>query len=243
MVMNSQRVWIWTLPVTAPSRLPWPALEAVLDPEEQARAARFQSPLDRQTYVAAHALGRFLLSSVVGGDPGQWRFVVDPQGKPEVLWSADAPRPRLNLSHTRGLAAAALTFDHDVGIDVESLDRRVDGLSLAKRFFSTAEHQALLRADPQQSKRDFLCLWTLKEAVVKANGKGIAGQMSAFTVTLDPLGVDFANDGSGRWLLRQWILPSGHVVALALGHPDPSQVRVTCRHMAQWDQTSLTRSR
>ncbi|MCA1908541.1 MAG: 4'-phosphopantetheinyl transferase superfamily protein [Magnetospirillum sp.] len=238
-----QRVWIWTLPVTAQSRLPWPELEAVLDPEEQARAARFQSPLDRQAYVAAHALGRFLLSSVVGGDPGQWRFVADQQGKPEVVWSADAPRPRLNLSHTRGLVAAALTLDHDVGIDVESLDRRVDGLTLAKRFFSAAEHQALLGGDPDRLKRDFLCLWTLKEAVVKANGKGMARQMSAFTVTLDPLGVDFAEDGAGQWLLRQWILPSGHVMALALGHPDPSRVGVTCRHVEQWDQISFTKSR
>jgi len=240
--MVSPQVWIWTLPVTEMSSLPWSRLEAVLDPSESVRGERFKSPLDRQTYVAAHAVGRFLLSFILGGDPGQWRFQTDDRGKPEVVWQKTAPRPRLNLSHTRGVVAAALSLDHDVGVDVESLGRKVDGLALAKRFFSAAEYQMLRHADPLVRGRDFLSVWTLKEAVVKAAGTGMARQMSAFTVRLDPPAIIFENDDGdpAQWLLRQWLLESGHVMALALRHPEPAQVTVEYRPLT--DKDLLSRS-
>lgn len=231
---------IWWMKVADVSATLWPRLEAMLDADEVERAGRFQSSSDRQTYVAAHALGRCLLSWGLGGDAALWRFSTDKLGKPEVVWGRAAPRPRLNLSHTGGMVAAALTLDHDIGIDVESLNRKADALALAKRFFSADEHQMLARSEPSVVMDDFLSLWTLKEAVVKANGKGVARQFGTFTIILDPLSIRFADTAIDprRWLLRQWRLENSHLLALAVDHPDPSRLSVTCRPVGADDLLS-----
>jgi len=231
-------VW-WMKVADVPATL-WPSLEALLDVGEMARAGRFKSPLDSQTYTAAHALGRRLLSWGLGGDAALWRFTRDELGKPEVVWDRPMPRPRLNLSHTKGLVVVALTLDHDIGIDVESLNRKADALALAKRFFSADEHQMLAQSEPSRRMGDFLSLWTLKEAVVKANGKGVAGQFTAFSIGLAPPSIRFDDTtlDPRQWLLRQWRLEDSHVMALALNHPDPSRVVVNCRQIGAADLLS-----
>src|SRR5437773_10842015 len=95
----------------------------LLDDAERAAAARFYHDIDRQQYIAAHALLRTMLFRCTGLSPSAWRFVTGAKGKPAV--HPDIPHPRLqfNLSHTRGAVACAVTLDHPIGIDVENIKR------------------------------------------------------------------------------------------------------------------------
>jgi 4'-phosphopantetheinyl transferase len=207
----------------------WPRLAALLDDAERARAGRFAFERDSRAYVAAHALGRQLLSSWAGGAPQHWRFTVGDHGKPEVDSPPGGPRLRLNLSHTRGLAAAVLTEEHDVGIDVEWLDRKTGGMDVAQRFFAPAECAQLAAVPPEETGRTFLAFWTLKEAYVKAIGKGLAQPLDSFAFTLDPLAIRFdaaQADDPARWLFRRFQPTAGHLMAVALRHPDPAAVAV-----------------
>lgn len=207
----------------------WPQLEALLDDSERARAARFHFQHDRSSYIAAHALGRSLLSTYAGGDPAGWRFTTGGHGKPEVVSPEPGSRLRLNLSHTRGLAAAALTREHDVGIDVEWLSRK-PAIDLAEHYFAPDECAHLAAVAPEFAHEIFLAFWTLKESYVKAIGKGLAQPLDSFAFALDPLSIRFDGELAGNpahWLFRRFQPTHDHLMALALHHPRPNDVTVT----------------
>lgn len=233
--MTAGRVEAWWLDLDTVSAGQWAELHCVLDVSEQERATRFHFDRDRQSYIAAHALGRRLLSAWAGGDPAAWRFTIGDHGKPEVVCVADGPRLRLNLSHTRGLAAAVLTTECDVGIDVEWLGRDPDCLGLGRRFFAASECAVLENVAPDRLLPTFLAFWTLKESYIKAIGKGLAQPLDSFAFTLDPLSIAFADpaaDDPAHWHFHRAQPTDQHLLALALRHPRPDSVRVDVRAMA-----------
>lgn len=201
------------------------AWHAVLEPAEQARAARFHADADRHAYIAAHALARHMLSSAAGLAPQDWRFVVGPAGKPEVAAQHAVPWLRFNLSHTRNLVACAVTRSDDVGLDVEDLGRREAGAGIAERFFAPSE-AAMIAALPRGARHEaFLRIWTLKEAFVKATGEGIAMGLENFGfVLVDPPALSFAPASMGpvsAWRFLQLQPTPDTILAMALRKRQP----------------------
>ncbi|MBM3561920.1 MAG: 4'-phosphopantetheinyl transferase superfamily protein [Alphaproteobacteria bacterium] len=195
----------------------WPKLAALLDEGEAARAKRFAFDDDRRAYVAAHALLRARLSEHSKNiSPGEWRFGATPHGKPFLL--APSVGFDVSLSHTRGMAAVAIASGRAVGVDVESFLTPRDALKVAERFFAPDE-AALLRAesDPIAQSEIFFAIWTLKEAVLKADGRGLARGLDSFVVNLSPLAV---SSGSGEsYGVAQW-RRSGFLIAAATSGGD-----------------------
>lgn len=198
-------VLIRLLPATAAAAA---VLAPLLDAGERERAALFRNDENRVAYICAHGLLRRSLSEAAPQTAAaDWRFDRDGRGKPFVR--PPGPTPPFSLTHCRGLAACAVFRPdarppaahnsaahnpdaHDpasgdvVGIDAESLDRRLSPLPLAQRFFAPAEAAALAAlSDVEERRRAFLRLWTLKEAFVKATGTGIADSLQSFSFTLD----------------------------------------------------------
>ncbi|MEM8713377.1 MAG: hypothetical protein AAGG01_20720, partial [Planctomycetota bacterium] len=98
-------------------------VEGLLDEAERARLRRFRFECDRNSYASAHALTRQLLSSLARDvAPEAWRFEAAEFGKPHVVARESESTPRFNLSHTRGLVAAAASAERvEVGVDVEAI--------------------------------------------------------------------------------------------------------------------------
>ncbi|MBG0794738.1 4'-phosphopantetheinyl transferase superfamily protein [Methylocystis sp. H62] len=193
----------------------WPKLAALLDEAETARAARFAFDSDRRAYVAAHALLRASLSERAKGiAPAAWRFGVTPHGKPFLL--SPHAGVDVSLSHTRGMAAVAIASGRDIGVDVESFLKPRDALRVAERFFAP-EEAAIVRAqsDPQSQSEVFFAIWTLKEAVLKADGRGLAGGLDSFVVKLSPLAV--SSDSSESYGVAQWRRAGFFIAAAARG--------------------------
>ena len=96
------------------------------------------------------------------------RLKRDPTGKPRLV----APTPRLSFSLARRerLLLVATAWDAPVGADLEPLDAGHDGLDVARNFFAPGEIASLGRAARAEG---FARLWTAKEAVLKALGRGI----------------------------------------------------------------------
>lgn len=193
----------------------WPRLAALLDDAESARAARFAFDDDRRAYVAAHALLRARLSErATSVAPAEWRFDATPHGKPVLR----APHAGLNvsLSHTRGMAAVAIAAGREVGVDVESVLRPRNAVNVAERYFAP-EEAALLRAesDPLVQTELFFAIWTLKEAVLKADGRGLARGLDSFVVNLSPLAISSASGES--YGVAQWRRGGFLIAAAACG--------------------------
>jgi len=212
--------YAWTSGLERPERLARGL--SYLSEEERARAARFHFERDRNSYVLAHALARTLLAQLTGAEPQALRFALGEHGRPELDWPVKSPRMRFNISHTHGLVACALALEHDVGVDVEHVERRLEIGRIAPSVFSPDERRALALLDDDALRTRFFQLWTLKEAYIKARGMGLALPLREITFHLDgrqrpelALGPALA-DVAGRWWLDVRPLGASHMLALAL---------------------------
>ncbi len=88
-----------------------------------------------------------------------------------------------SVAHSCGSALYAFTTAGDVGIDVEHV-RFLDPLTLSRTCFSSAEQDELKAVEPEGRLGTFFDGWVRKEAVVKADGRGLTLALQSFTVTL-----------------------------------------------------------
>lgn len=197
-------------------------LLAFLGDEERVRHARFRFESDRDIYLVAHALTRRMLGRVIGVPSGALEFAAGEHGRPELVAPEAARGFRFNLSHTHGLVACSVTRGADIGVDVEYAERRVDILGVARQVFSPVEVAGLATLSGTEQRERFFELWTLKEAYIKAIGKGLSAPLRSITfdpAQPDPVPVTFGPDvadDSGRWCLRRFRVGSEHRLALAL---------------------------
>jgi 4'-phosphopantetheinyl transferase len=101
-----------------------------------------------------------------------------------------------------------------VGVDIESGTRQRPWLALAQRYFTPREYAALAALPPGRLASAFVELWSCKEAVVKALGRGIA-------FGLHRLGFAWAADGTLAGLREidpdAGAVDEWHVIRLAPG--------------------------
>jgi 4'-phosphopantetheinyl transferase len=202
-----------------------------LSEAEQLRYARFRFDDDRHTYVVAHALLRSALARFAGVPVHALEFSVGAHGRPDPSAPPQAAVYRANLSHTTDYVACAFSRGLEVGVDVEYTARAVELLTVAERVFSRVELSGLraLSADVQRER--FFDLWTLKEAYIKAIGKGLAAPLRAITFRAeqaDPVPVSFApeaEDDGARWRLRRYAPSSVHRLSVCWSGRDAAAIR------------------
>jgi 4'-phosphopantetheinyl transferase len=212
-----------------------------LSPEERARHARFRFARDRRDFAVAHALLRRALSAQFQLPPADWSFVAGTNGKPQLEPDL-AARTHLtfNLAHTDGLVACVVTRDaHDVGIDVEAIDRRTDALELARRHFSPFEIADLQQCPADSRQTRFIEVWTLKEAYVKAIGDGLSCPLDTFGFVFDgPSSLRFRSADaaeSASWRFGLFAPSDRHRLAVAVRDPSGS----ARPHLARFDGVTV----
>ncbi len=213
-------VQLWTMRVERLDEAAVAPWLAMLDEDERKRAARFVFPRHRVQFIAAHALLRTALGRLCGRPPAAWRFVADAHGKPSA-WLEDAAVPvSFNLSHTEGMVGLAATrgAGWSVGFDLEPLARKVE-LGVADRFFAPDEVAWLGSLAEEARAEGFLRLWTLKEAFIKATGKGLTQDLAAFSFDPLPPRIRFTPglpERESDWRFEQRVLDGGFVAAIGL---------------------------
>ncbi|XP_062112745.1 uncharacterized protein LOC133823907 isoform X2 [Humulus lupulus] len=167
----------------------------ILSPCEKDNVVSMSGDQLRKNAVLARALVRTTIARYTNShvSPESLKFRKNSYGKPEVDWqTADWQPPPLhfNISHTSSLIACGVTADVPIGIDVEEKKRKIKNsvLAFARRYFSSheLEHLAAI-TDPEIQRQEFIKLWTLKEAYVKALGRGFsAAPFNTFTILFRP---------------------------------------------------------
>jgi len=137
-----------------------------------------------------------------------------------------------NLSHSADALLVGLSRTLPLGVDIETLRRARPALALARRFFTANEAVALsLVEDGPPRQRAFLRLWSAKEAVVKALGRGLGFGLAQLEFAIDgrgePVGLNVISASAGsapEWQIMGLQPSAGYVGALAWRGP-PQTVR------------------
>ena len=125
---------------------------------------------------------RTLLGTYLNSHPTEIELTIDENQKPLLAKRHEAAALHFNVSHSGDLAVIGFALGCEVGIDVEQL-RDVGHLEqIARRFFHPAETSAVLSIPESARNLAFLRCWTGKEAILKALGTGIVGNVAGFQV-------------------------------------------------------------
>ncbi len=192
------------------------SLAALLSPEETARAERLAIPAIRERFLLRHGILREMLGAMLGEAPGALRFINGPDGKP-ALAEGDVA---FNLSKSGDGLLIAAVRGAALGCDLEQLRPNSEAKSIAARWFSAGEREALARLEGDRFDRAFMRLWVRKEALLKAIGTGLQGPLGVDTGGVEPIGTPrpVAVDGRELWLADLDPVP-GWLAAVAADRP------------------------
>ncbi len=158
----------------------WP----ILSKTEKIRAKSFVFPEHQNRFIIVHGILRNLLADYLHAKPEDLSFTTNKFGKPDSrLRGNDREQVHFNISHSRDLILFAFAKNHNIGVDIEFINKDIN-LDIAERFFSAHEAQALLKMPAAQQPRAFFNCWTRKEAFIKAIGKGLSFPLNKFDVDI-----------------------------------------------------------
>jgi 4'-phosphopantetheinyl transferase len=218
--VDSDEVHVWRIHLDLPT-MQIRQMEQMLSSDEKLRADRFQFKWHRRRYIASHGALRRILSRYLRSEPDQLKFAYSLLGKPALASNGNAKPLCFNLSHSNEIALCAVTFNRSIGIDLEYVRPNLDADSMAKSFFSPHEYVTISSFHPDYRHEAFFDLWTLKEAYLKATGKGIGGlekvEFSMFSGEVPIPNINKENTFvKDRWTMLQIIPSQGYTAGLAV---------------------------
>ena len=170
-VLAGNEIHLWRAPLNiTPDKLG--CFEAILQPDESERAARFRFPEHRARFIAARGILRSILGIHLGCAPQSLRFAYGEHGKPGLAEPAGT-HIEFNLSHSGDLAIYAVALGRSVGVDVERIKPGGSWLRIAEQYFTPAEATELHALPEEAMKCKFFEMWAAKEARLKALGVGL----------------------------------------------------------------------
>ena len=165
---------------------PHPAREAEafswLDDAERERARRFTGPGPRRRFTLCRAALRALLCDEFGYRNERLAFGASEHGKPFALVQELPVDIDFNVSHSGNHGLIALAPEGRLGVDVEECASHRNLDTLIETVFTPDEQAELASIEGEDRPRAFFRLWTVKEALVKAEGTGLSLDPSLFEV-------------------------------------------------------------
>lgn len=226
--LSNGAVHLWFARVADLPSPPRRALEATLAPDEMARADRFRRSRDRDRFIAAHGLLREVLGGYLRTDPAALRFRSGRWGKPELETGSAGGQIQFNVAYADYAVLIGVARGRAIGVDLELVRPTVSALELAERICSARE-LTVLRALPADARPwGFFRLWTAKEAVLKADGRGL---------WVDPMRVDVSDvmaaptvraqrrirvEAGPSWAIQPFALGGAYAAALAVAGDAPA---------------------
>ena len=126
------------------------------------KALRFLKTSDQNNYLAARWL-LYKLAQKHGIHHSFGDFTIGKNGKPYIPGF-----PSFNISHCNGLVVLAMS-ENSIGVDVENIDIKFQ-LDAFRDVFSPKEIADI----ENHGAKAFFYYWTIKEAVLKCTGEGMA---------------------------------------------------------------------
>ena len=166
---NDAHVWMFRTEISSNQ---FAEFRNLLSKDENARADRFVFEPDRMRFVASHGRLRMILGAYSATHPRDLVFDSGTHGKP-FLQKPSLP-VQFNLSHSGMRGALVVTGSQRCGIDIEQVRPEISDQAIAARFFCSRENDWLQSLPADQRIQGFFRLWSVKESILKADGKGMS---------------------------------------------------------------------
>lgn len=124
-------------------------------------------------------------------------------------------RLSFSLTHTAGLVAVAVATGRDVGVDAEAVVADAATSAVAETFCTPAELQAFDALDEGDRLARFFALWTLKESILKAAGKGFLMPPQDLEIGFSPPAARWTG-GETPWQAWHGAFGTGHHIAVCV---------------------------
>lgn len=149
----------------------------VLSEEEKSKVQACQSFESSRTFALIRGWVRTALATYTGDDPTQLQIGYEPHGKPVLIQvptarsSGRSPRDRweFNVSHSAEHFVFAVTRGSRLGVDLERIRSIDDMETIARKYFSKADCEALCQVKKGRDQL-FFELWTQLKAWYKVFG-------------------------------------------------------------------------
>ncbi len=158
-------------------------LLTLIEERYQKKILRYHFWEDRQRSLLGHLLSRYAIMQQYHLNNDDIKVVENAYGKPHIKGYREI---HYNISHSGDWVVCALS-QSVIGIDIQ----KIEGMkfSIVENCFTEDERKYLLSLGETQQLTAFYDIWTLKEAYVKAIGKGLSHPLNEFSIL--KLGKDF----------------------------------------------------
>jgi 4'-phosphopantetheinyl transferase len=135
-----------------------------------------------------------------------------PQGRPSITQNFD-----FNISHSDQYAVCAFSKEYSIGIDIEKI--KPISLEFLRNFFNQDEWAEM--QEGENSQESFYRLWTKKEAVVKADGRGLNVPLKEILIKNNQGYVERV-----QWFLQEIPLDQHYMMHVATNEPIKEYQRI-----------------
>lgn len=155
-----------------------------LNREEQARWMKFRLEPPRREFGLCRAALRAILCGRLACANGELAFEEGEHGKPAARVGRSPASISFNVSHSGRHGLIALAGRGRLGVDVEQRNTRRDLDMLIDEALTAEEKSRLAGVDANRRRQLFFRIWTMKEALIKALGKGFSLHVSELEIPL-----------------------------------------------------------
>ena len=193
-------------------------LMEMLCEEEKKKAGKFRYPMDSVRFIAARGFLRIILGHYLNAEPDRLKFSYGPYGKPALDTEFSQDSLTFSVSHSDRLVLYAIARDRGIGVDIECIRQDFPFEPIIERYFTPGE-AALIGTLPSEVRQEvFFSYWTLKEAFIKATGRGFSLPLNQFEVAMDPpqlVSIHGNFEAASGWYLQSLHPGPGYAAGLA----------------------------
>ncbi|MEJ2284848.1 MAG: 4'-phosphopantetheinyl transferase superfamily protein [Desulfobacterales bacterium] len=208
----------------------------VLSGDEIERAKRYHFLTDKKRFIVRRGLLRLILGSYLSTVPNDLNFYYKNNGKPAVYNELNKEIIKFNLSFSKGLALLGFTNNVEIGLDIEQMRNISEKDNIVLQLFSDKEKEIFSSSPQNQREEVFFTIWSRKEALIKATGKGLYSDLTNIDVSLTSDETVKMYDKSdyieyiSKWIVCDLEVESGFKAALAYPYSDCKIIH------HQWDK-------
>lgn len=166
--------------------------EGYLDKADTGQIKKLKFEYLKKRAIITKGLLRLLIGNYLNLNPAELVFAYNEFGKPFI--NDNLNELQFNISHSDDMAVFAFSRSGEIGADIEKVKVIDDMQGVMNICFTGYEKDWFNDINAESRVESFYKVWTIKEAFIKAIGRGFS---------FDPKDVELTNESGNQMLIRK----------------------------------------